>query len=238
MVQQLSDLGYRWCYREVDLEDFSICQTRTRLLICASLNHDPRRVLLTAQGAPVSKSSLPSAPSAPRGFPLLDALAIQLSTSADCGVLRDDPGGCLVPLDADENTPGSCVGAFGGVCAACYRCESRKPSASVCDHNRTSFWIGTAVSREPMPPLNDRSYAVCRSQANEGASGRGHSVLFRDPRRMVVGRSCQFSRDVHQAIQTDARSGRWTNWPYGIAQPATRGSSLSPPRMTPKWPFL
>ena len=45
VTRVLSDLGFRWAYRVVDVRGFSLPQRRRRVIIVASRKHDPRTVL-------------------------------------------------------------------------------------------------------------------------------------------------------------------------------------------------
>jgi DNA (cytosine-5)-methyltransferase 1 len=54
VVSQLEKLGYRWAYRVVDSRAFGVPQRRRRVFILASLQDDPRRILLADDaGRPV-----------------------------------------------------------------------------------------------------------------------------------------------------------------------------------------
>lgn len=56
VLSALSDLGYRWAYREIDTLAFGLPQRRKRLFIvaCGQGNGDPRRVLLDGDVKPAS----------------------------------------------------------------------------------------------------------------------------------------------------------------------------------------
>lgn len=47
ITSALDELGYRWCYRVVDTEAFGLPQRRKRWFLVASLDGDPRAVLLS-----------------------------------------------------------------------------------------------------------------------------------------------------------------------------------------------
>jgi len=47
IIDRLEDLGYKWAYRVVDTRAFGLPQRRQRVFIVASLEDDPRHVLLT-----------------------------------------------------------------------------------------------------------------------------------------------------------------------------------------------
>lgn len=47
LVANIEELGYQWCYRTIDARSFGIPQRRPRVLFLASLDSDPRDVLLT-----------------------------------------------------------------------------------------------------------------------------------------------------------------------------------------------
>ena len=47
IVETFRRLGYRWAYRTVDSQSFSLPQRRRRVFVVASLNGDPRAVLLS-----------------------------------------------------------------------------------------------------------------------------------------------------------------------------------------------
>ena len=46
VLKRLEDLGYKWAYRVVDARSFGIAQRRRRVFIVASIEEDPRAVLL------------------------------------------------------------------------------------------------------------------------------------------------------------------------------------------------
>lgn len=48
ITDALSEIGYRWAYRVIDSSSFGVPQRRRRVYVVASLNHDPRGVLLAA----------------------------------------------------------------------------------------------------------------------------------------------------------------------------------------------
>ncbi|UXS30651.1 DNA (cytosine-5-)-methyltransferase [Agrobacterium tumefaciens] len=60
VVEGLEQLGYSWAYRLLDTESFGLPQRRRRVFILASLNHDPRNVLLSedAPAAPIRELSI------------------------------------------------------------------------------------------------------------------------------------------------------------------------------------
>ena len=66
VTSELERLGYSWAYRIVDSRHFGIAQRRRRVYFVASIEGDPRDVLL-ADNVPPSPSSPPS-PFAPTGF--------------------------------------------------------------------------------------------------------------------------------------------------------------------------
>lgn len=58
IVSELEALGYRWAYRVVDTRSFGVPQRRQRVFLLASLDADPREVLLADDaGAPMEESN-------------------------------------------------------------------------------------------------------------------------------------------------------------------------------------
>ena len=49
LIDQLERLGYRWAYRTIDSRAFGLPQRRRRILLLASMNEDPRPVLLSQE---------------------------------------------------------------------------------------------------------------------------------------------------------------------------------------------
>lgn len=60
LVDNIEKLGYRWCYRTVDARCFGIPQRRPRVLFLASLDTDPRDVLLAGGTIPKDVDGKPS----------------------------------------------------------------------------------------------------------------------------------------------------------------------------------
>lgn len=52
LTKNVEALGYSWCYRTIEARSFGLPQRRPRVVFLASLNHDPRDVIL-AQNKPV-----------------------------------------------------------------------------------------------------------------------------------------------------------------------------------------
>jgi len=52
IITELETLGYRWAYRIVDSRAFGLPQRRRRVYLLASIEHDPRDVLLTDDSGP------------------------------------------------------------------------------------------------------------------------------------------------------------------------------------------
>jgi DNA (cytosine-5)-methyltransferase 1 len=52
IVRELETLGYRWAYRVVDSRAFGVPQRRERVFLLASLDHDPRQVILADDAEP------------------------------------------------------------------------------------------------------------------------------------------------------------------------------------------
>lgn len=52
IIDALEELGYSWAYRVVDSRAFGLPQRRERVFLLASLNEDPRSVLLADEAAP------------------------------------------------------------------------------------------------------------------------------------------------------------------------------------------
>ena len=48
LVERLESLGYRWAYRVVDARSFGVPQRRQRVILLASLDLDPARIVLDA----------------------------------------------------------------------------------------------------------------------------------------------------------------------------------------------
>ncbi len=57
LTSSLERLGYRWAYRLVDSQAFGVPQRRNRIYVLASLNHDPRTVLLADDAEPVTRQA-------------------------------------------------------------------------------------------------------------------------------------------------------------------------------------
>jgi DNA (cytosine-5)-methyltransferase 1 len=57
LTSNLERLGYRWAYRLVDSQAFGVPQRRKRVYLLASLNHDPRGVLLADDAKPVMREA-------------------------------------------------------------------------------------------------------------------------------------------------------------------------------------
>ncbi len=63
IVAALEHLGYKWAYRVVDSRAFGVPQRRQRVVLVASLEGDPRAVLLTDdEGEPEPSDSFPDVP--------------------------------------------------------------------------------------------------------------------------------------------------------------------------------
>jgi DNA (cytosine-5)-methyltransferase 1 len=56
IVSWLEELGYRWAYRVVDTRSFGLPQRRRRVFLLASLEGDPRDVLLSDDAGPAEES--------------------------------------------------------------------------------------------------------------------------------------------------------------------------------------
>lgn len=52
VTRVLSDLGFRWAYRVLDVRSFSLPQRRRRVIVVASRKHDPRTVLFGDDAGP------------------------------------------------------------------------------------------------------------------------------------------------------------------------------------------
>lgn len=56
LTEQLDGLGYRWAYRTVDARTTGLPQRRPRVLLLASLHHDPAAILLADPGRTTSET--------------------------------------------------------------------------------------------------------------------------------------------------------------------------------------
>ena len=60
LTQSVEKLGYTWCYRTIEARSFGLPQRRPRVVFLASLNHDPREVILSQNKPALNIDSRPS----------------------------------------------------------------------------------------------------------------------------------------------------------------------------------
>lgn len=60
LTKNVEELGYSWCYRTVEGRSFGLPQRRPRVLFLASLNHDPRDIILSQDKPALNLDGKPS----------------------------------------------------------------------------------------------------------------------------------------------------------------------------------